>query len=306
MRLIRLTLALTSPLGTPLVGPTLFGQLCWLKREAEGETALCDWLADPTRVWRISDGFPTGYLPRPLVTARRVAPEKVMAAKAIKKLAFVTRNCWLSNRLEWDERRLDPTRELKGDTKRLRRIAHNVINRRGGSTLEEGGLFFVGEDWRFSGGRDQPDDARVDLYVEAPEAPDAVSALFSLLGDVGYGRDASTGRGRWTVEAAEDDAKLAGGGGSRRMSLSRGALTPETMADALWRPVAHFGRAGPLVTATGASPFKRPVLLTRPGATFRPRTDQPFGRILHNLHPERPEIVLNGLHVTIPFSEARG
>ena len=58
------------------------------------------------------------------------------------------------------------------------------------------------------------------------------------------------------------------------------------------------------MTATGASPFKRPVLLTRPGMTFRPRGDGPFGRWLARVHPSRPEIGINGFHVTIPFTEA--
>lgn len=301
MRLVRLTLRLTAPLGTPIVGPTLFGQLCWLKREAEGEAALVRWLADREGLWRISDGFPFDTLPKPLVKPRPLPAEKVIAAKAIKKRPLVTRSRWLADRSRWDENALDPEVDLGLDGARPHRIAHNVIDRRRGGTLEEGGLFFAEEDWRFSMGRDG---AEIDVYVEAPEEVSTVEAAFSELGAIGYGRDASTGRGRWELVSATNDRELADHPGGRRMTLSRGVLSPETMADALWRVVPHFGRAGAQVTASGASPFKRPVLLIRPGSTFRPRTAGPFGRWIEGIHPDRPEIALNGFHLAIPFDEA--
>ena len=64
----RATLALHTPLGTPLAGDTLFGQLCWALREAAGEAELRRRLQGYTEgsPWLVvSDGFPAGYLPRP-------------------------------------------------------------------------------------------------------------------------------------------------------------------------------------------------------------------------------------------------
>ena len=76
------------------------------------------------------------------------------------------------------------------------------------------------------------------------------------------------------------------------------------MRDALWRVEPHFGRVGPELALAGVSPFKRPVLLTRPGCTYRPDDSGVAGRWVKDIHPERPEIGLNGLHLAIPFSEA--
>lgn len=300
MRLFRLRVRLTAPLGTPLVGPTLFGQLCWLRREAEGDAALSRWLAQPETFWRLSDGFPADCLPKPLTRPRLLEKEALDDVKARKKRPYVRRDRWLKHRHAWDEARLELD-DLVADTAHTRRIAHNVVDRHGRGTLEQGGLFFLDEDWRFS----NPETSGIDLYVQSPEPPETVRALLAELGRQGYGRDASTGRGRFEVETIEPDDRLLAGppGASRRMSLSRGCLTPLTMRDAYWRIAPHFGRAGPQVALAGTSTFKHPALLTLPGATFAAGEGE-AGRWLTGLHPTRPEIGLNGLHLAIPFAEA--
>lgn len=299
MPLWRLTLRLSAPLGTPLAGPTLFGQLCVLRAEAEGSDAVTGWLADPARVWRVSDGFPAGFLPRPLARPRPVARADFDRIKKVKKRTLVARAAFLRLRGAWDEKWL-----AEGDTAAepalTRRIAHNHVHRGGQGTLETGGLFFLDEDWRFA----DPATRDVDVYVETAEPLETVRGLVDDLGRRGFGRDAGTGRGRWQLIGAGEDAELAAGSGGRVVSLSRGALTPATMREALWRLAPHVGRLGPEHALSGVSPFKRPVLLTRPGATFRPAGDGRFGQLLRGVHPTRPEVVLNALHLAIPFAEA--
>jgi CRISPR-associated protein Csm4 len=294
----RITLRLTAPLGTPLAGPTLFGQICWLIREAEGEAALVAWLDDPARRWRLSDGFPAGFLPRPLTRPRPVRPEDFDRLKALKKRTLVSRAAWDRLRDGWADAALAEA-ETAADPARPRRLAHNHADRGGQGTQETGGLFFLDEDWRFAeaGARD------IDLYVETAEPVERVRELVVALGQRGFGRDAGTGRGRWQVREAAPDLALADHPGPRLMSLSRGALDPATMHDALWRLEPHFGRLGPELALAGVSPFKHPVLLTRPGATFRPAGPGPFGRLLQ-VHPVRCEVVLNAAHIAIPFAEA--
>jgi CRISPR-associated protein Csm4 len=295
----RLTLRLSAPLGTPLAGPTLFGQICVLRAEAEGAAAVTDWLSDPARVWRLSDGFPAGFLPRPLVQPRPVARDAFDRIKAVKKRSLVARAAFLRLRDAWEEALL-AEEETAAEPALPRRIAHNHVHRQGQGTLEAGGLFFLDEDWRFA----EPATRDVDLYVETVEPLARVRGLVAALGQRGFGRDAGTGRGRWAVIGAVEDRELAAGAGGRRVSLSRGALTPATMREAFWKLAPHFGRLGPENALAGVSPFKRPVLLTRPGATFRPDGDGPFGQILRGVHPARSEVVLNALHLAIPFAEA--
>lgn len=300
MALLRATLRLIAPLGSELIGPTLFGRLCWLVAEGEGATALERFL-NPAAMWRLSDAFPHGYLPRPLVAPRPFGDRDPTELKAIKKRVFVRRGRWLQRRMAWDETTLDAESDLAMAPAIPVRSAHNVVDRRGRGTLETGGLFFLNEDWRFC--RDET--ARLDLYIETEDGLGLVERRLADLGAEGFGRDASTGRGRWTVETVEPEIELsAASPGDRRMSLSRGALDPPTMRDALWKLTPHFGKSGPQVTSAGASPFKRPLLLTLPGLTFRPEGDGPWGRWITGVHPTRPEIGLNAFHVTLPFAEA--
>ena len=299
MKLYRAKLQLRSALGTPLVGPTIFGQLCWIVRESEGEAALSDWLKNPSRMWRLSDGLPSGFLPKPLCRPRLLPVEKIAETKKLKKNELVRRDVWLKSRSAWDERKISQG-DLMSLPKAATRIPHNSIDRNTGSTPEMGGLYFTNEDWRFTS-----NDKYIDLYIQAPDEKEKISALLQLLGQTGYGRDASTGKGQFAVvSVAEDDELLNAPDATRHVSLSRGVLTPETMRDAYWRVTPHFGKTGPQVSLTGTSPFKRPVLLTAPGASYHLHGDGPAGRWVTNIHPERPEIGLNGLHISLPFSEA--
>lgn len=302
MALYRLTLRLSAPLGTPPIGPTLFGQICVLRAEAEGSQAVTDWLADPARLWRISDGLPAGFLPRPLVAPRPAGREDAAAMethKARKSKGLVRRETFLKRRDAWAEAALADD-DLAADQARPHRITRNHVNRLGQGTIEEGGLFRLTEDWRFA----DPDRRDIDLYVETAEPLDHVCALVGMLGAQGYGRGASLGRGLWQVVAAAEDAELGNHPGPRRLSLSRGVIDPGTMGDALWRAEPLAGRLGPQLSLAGVSPFKRPVLLTRPGATFTPAGPGPWGRLLSGVHPARPEVVVNALHLAIPFAEA--
>lgn len=300
MTLYRVTLRLQGPLGSPPVGPMLFGQLCWIVAEHDGPDAMPDWL-DPDRMWRLSDALPQGYLPKPLARPRILDRAQMQDAKQRKKAALVSREAWLAHRAAWDENRV-PVDAIKSWPEASLKRAHNTIDRQRGTVAAEGGLHFAHEDWRFTNA------PLLDLYVETGDAPDRIERLLGLLGEAGFGRDASTGRGRFMVEGVARDDALADLPGAtrpasiRHVSLSRGVLTPATMQDARWRVAPHFGRTGPQISLTGHSPFKRPVLLMRPGASFQ--REGVAGRWLTGLHPDRPEIGLNGFHLSIPFAEA--
>lgn len=327
LKLFRLQLTLRAPLGTPMNSGTLFGQLCWIKREAEGEAALVAWLVERETVWAISDGFPRGLLPRPLLAPSPRQKEsgnagaKELAAadedKQQKKLGFVTREGFLKTRARLSASRL--AGELRGIKDRSFRISHNTIDRNTGSTPETGGLFFLEEDWSFApparvdakplGANMMEAGAERDIYISAPEgSQSAINMLFKGLGEAGFGRDASLGRGQWHKVSVKEDNELAAVPPAtkgvpltlRHMSLSHG--TADGFVDMRCKLMAHYGKTGPGVS-DGASPFKRPLLLARPGATFGKANGARAGEIIAGVHHTRPEIIHNGLHVCVPFYE---
>lgn len=304
---------LTSPLATPMHSGTLFGQLCWSWRYLHGEESLARWLRDLREdPLLISDALPRGYLPRPLVrpaAREQVLPERELAAfKRLKKRVWLSRESFLKHRGGLDESRLlvalreDEQREaqLAAREELLEaRMAHNTIDRRTGTTPKSGGLYFTDEWW--------PPGARLEreIFVESGLEAARVRELFELTGKWGFGKDASTGRGRFDVESVEPAPReLFEFPGNRRLSLSHGTLTPN-MGDCRYRLHVHYGKSGSLYSI-GAKPFKYPMTLLTPGATFQPADDGPFGALLENVHPAYPQVVHSGWHLVVPFAEPEG
>jgi CRISPR-associated protein Csm4 len=296
--LFRLRLKLQGPVVTPFASGTLFGMVCLALAEHEGEAALRDWLGVPERLWAFSDVLPAGLLPRPLVApVRALEGQDTAILKAARRHRFITREGFLEVRNTLTARALEP--HLRSVHVKTVRLAHNTIDRASGSTPDRGGLFFVDEDWSWGLGPDR------DMYVEADDSERAqIEALLCSVGDRGFGRKAGLGRGRFSVVSVDLDRELEEGPLDRLMSLSRGAVTPG-MGDVRARLAPHFGKAGPeIAVGQGASPFKRPLLLTEPGATFVPGSSGRHGAWLTGVHPTRPEIGHNAFHVTVGFREA--
>jgi CRISPR-associated protein Csm4 len=314
MTLFRARIRLEGPIASPLASGMIFGQLCWGLRELEGEATLIAWLSHPESLWAISDAFPAGCLPRPLLAPRLAAPATDAAGysrgKALRKHALITRSGFLRHRSALRDERLGAD-ILRSPPDNTHRLARNSIDRHTGRALDTGGLYFRDEVWPRETGLDSPaaDGAGPDrdLYIEAPDDQAMrMSRLLEHLGQSGFGKSASLGRGRFTLLDLAPDPELAdmAGGGNRFVSLSRGVQTAN-MTD-VWRRIEpHFGKAGSGATlGEGASPFKRPILLTRPGATFARAGDGRFGAWLTGVHPTRPEIGHNAFHLAIPFREA--
>ncbi len=76
MKLYRFTLTSQSAMGTPLVGDTLFGQLCWAVRNRFGEarlTALLEGYTEQRPFMVVSDAFPQNFLQMKSASIRCIA-----------------------------------------------------------------------------------------------------------------------------------------------------------------------------------------------------------------------------------------
>jgi CRISPR-associated protein Csm4 len=307
MRLFRARLRLDGPFASPLASGMIFGQLCWALHEREGGAAVTRWLAEPERIWGVSDAFPADHLPRPLMAPRSDAGAQASEdRKALRARSLVTRAGFLRARKGLRIQDLDAS-VLRAPADERHRVARNSVDRHTGRALDEGGLFFRSEFWPSETAKDGVASGHGrDLYIKAPkEDEQRVRDLLAHLGRSGFGKASSLGRGRFALlEVSHDDELGRLNGAGRRLSLSRGIIGPN-MRDALWRVEPHFGKTGPqLALGAGASPFKRPLLLTRAGATFSPAGEGRFGAWLRDVHPTRPEIGHNAFHVAIPFVEA--
>jgi CRISPR-associated protein Csm4 len=320
----RVRLSLLGPIATPLHSGTLFGHLCWAKRYRDGEATLRRWLEDlPQRPLLISDAFPADHLPRPLLPPTPY-PEATVAEswealrqrlerdQRLRETAWIRVANFLELRTELSEARLlqrlaaqEEAAETSAATSGCRgtspaRIArvrqgHRSLNRLCGDSMDT--VYFTDEDWHCGRAREW------DVYVAGDIGADELRELFEQVGEFGFGRDASLGRGQFSVELETADAGLFGYPGQRFLSLSHGVISPN-MVDPLYRLHTHYGKLAGSAVSEAFRPFKYPLLLTRAGATFSATDSGPFGALLAGVHPQQPEIRHNAWHLCLPFSAA--
>lgn len=263
-RLFRLRLQPLSDFGTPLVGDTLFGHLCWALRWRHGSESLSSWLQDygsgsPFAV--VSDAFPAGWLPRPSVSLARLGLAFDPALRKADK-----RRVWLpftevAKPLgEWVQLAGSP----EGGLGRAATVTQNTIHRVTGATGT--GMFAPRQVERTAFATGQELDVYVVVNVASIE-PAQVFQAFDDIGQTGYGRDASTGLGKFRVLEQEGYSWPSPSGVAHGITLA--PCAPEVAAlmadDCHYLPVTRFGRHGSSLSLFG-QPFKKPLLMMRTGA----------------------------------------
>jgi CRISPR-associated protein Csm4 len=266
MNTLKFTLRPRSAFATTLAGDTLFGQLCWVVRERFGETHLRQLLHGYTEgrpFLVVSDGFPGGFLPRP--TAPDFALGIAARDPAQRKQARTHR--WLPAAGADEPIAAWMDKLTTSEAVRPLVLTQNTINRYTGTTGE--GLFAPRQvDRSFFDSK-----ARLDVYavIEQRLSADTLHQLLRDVGSHGYGRDATTGLGKFEVEQPVD------AGRPQRASQHWLTLAPchpnpeELVADGCYyTPLTRFGRHGNIAAVT-AQPFKRPLLMIATGALLSSR-----------------------------------
>lgn len=302
----RVTLELEGPYATPFVSGTLFGELCWALRRRKGERALTDWL-DPIRrggeILLLSDVLPKGLLPKPLLPPPPFDPRRAARFKQLKKKPFVSRDAFLRLRGKLGAAAIEDAL-ADGPADAEHRLPHNVIDRQRGTVRDEAGLYFQDEHWP------TPADRTRDLYLATTLAIDPLLELLEAVGAWGHGRDSTYGRGRFRILSHEPEPQLFAHAGNRFLSLSHGCWTPE-LREPRYKLATHFGKLAIEAGMACGRPWKRPILLMRPGATFAAAGPGPFGAWLEGIvHSEVPKCLgytpgHHAFHLAVPYTEAR-
>jgi len=275
---LRYTIELHTAFGTPLSGDTLFGQLCWAAREQLGNTALTRLLDGYTagRPWLIvSDGFPSGFLPKPTVPASLTSANKngdALARKAQKTKRWIALTDFtkplpdllagaVSDKIVFG----DQGKPVEASQ------AHNMLSRLTGSTGEGEFAPYTQTQIFFSRGQ------RMDVYCVLDETRLPKETLFTLLqavGSQGFGRDASIGLGKFSVESVDANTLVQLARPDAYLTLAPCAPQGQGFngEKSFWRVLTRFGRHGNL-HGISETPFKNPVLLAATGAVFVPQTE---------------------------------
>lgn len=264
---LRITLALRSPLGTPLAGDTLFGQVCHAAREAHGDaelTRLLDGYGTGQPWLVVGDGFPAGLLPRPTVPAIST-PDERKAAKGKRWIPLAASTLPLRELLATAVNE----QTAYGIAPSHTRAHHNTLNRLTGTTGTGEFAPYTAAQIHHATGQ------QIDLWCVLDEtrcSADRLRELLSNIGATGFGRDASIGLGKFEVlniDTAVSPAPILA-----NAYWTLGPCVPQGQCfdgeRSFWRMLTRFGRHGGAL-ALSANPFKNPVLLAAAGAVLVPQ-----------------------------------
>jgi CRISPR-associated protein Csm4 len=284
MDTLKLAIRPLTAFGSPIKGDTLFGHFCWAIANRLGEARLAELLqgyTDGAPFLIASDAFPSGYIPRPALPLEFYTRLQEEDRKRVKKRQWLAVDkldtpvvSWLGHCLtEQEVARLfsdDAT-----DIHRQRAQPHNSIHR--GLNTTHGGEFapYSTSQYWFAPG------LLLDIWlVFDAQRMDAVqlAELASGIGQSGFGRDASTGLGKFEVSSAET-RPLPQQQGSRS-ALTLAPCAPQGLdleaAQCFYEPFTRFGRHGDRAVLSG-KPFKNPVLMADSGAIITGDSNQKQG-----------------------------
>jgi CRISPR-associated protein Csm4 len=279
MRALIATLRPLSPFATPLRGDTLFGQICWALKHRHGrarlEACLEGYLQDdPFLV--VSDPLPSGYLPRPSVPAYRLGFDSadVKARKRQKARQWLPREAATVPLRQWHQHlRATPLDgvEDKSLWRNHSNRMHNSLDRRSLCTANGEGFGPFQRELLWY----QPA-LTLDTYLLVNEnflTGDELARLLQDIGSTGYGKEASTGLGRFDVEKTVEWPLVEAPAASHWLTLA--PCAPQGLAwhteHSYYKTYVRFGRHGD--SAVHGNPFKNPVLLADTAALLAPVGD---------------------------------
>ena len=268
MDALKITLTPQTAFGTPLVGDTLFGHLCWNIAEAYGVARLRDLLDGYTAgapFLIASDAFPAHYLPLPTLPSEYWEAGEETDRKKLKKKQWLPLEALKEPVRAW-QKHAKSNNDIAADLITSHSQAHNTINRATHTTGTGAFAPYSSEQNWYSAG------SAWQLYLlhdPARISHDELVRILANLGHSGYGRDASTGLGKYQITKTENSGELFTRTGNAAMTLAPCCPQGQSFdrAHSYYQTLTRFGRHGN-VQATAGNPFKKPVLMAQSGAVF--------------------------------------
>ena len=307
MKVYKLTLRPQTAFRTPLQADTLWGHLMWALRYTEGEKALLAFLAryragEPPLL--ISDGFPAGTLPAPMLEpARPPEPLDVAELTVQKLLSAGDKDRRFLPVAQWNTlvQALSPTtfRDALDQSRRGRSITcrergedkpqetavvtRTSVDRITGSARK--GRLFTAEETFYAPGR------AFEVWLKLVDEPDLearVNKWWRWVEANGFGRRKSAGQGQFTIDepglvpASLPQAAQPNG----FVTLSSWVPRACDPADVTYKTRVKRGKLAESLALP--SPWKKPLLMLAPGALARLPEGRAlcewYGGLVENMH----------------------
>ncbi|BBG66775.1 CRISPR-associated RAMP protein, Csm4 family [Hydrogenimonas sp.] len=292
METVRAQIEPLSEFGTPLRGDTLFGQICWTIALLDGEERLKSLLDDYDRnpFLIVSDPFPPGLLPKPAMPYFQLG-EDPEERKINRDKRWISMSDLKAGRFN---EALSNHEAGLGDVSTV--TLHNSLDYR---SFKTGGAQFApfGEKRYLLG--------KKEIYLmfdRSKAASEDVHRWLEAVGLYGYGKDASIGKGRYSlVETETVELPMEG---ERFMTLSPASLEGVEAVNVRYRPMTRFGKHGG--KRARGKVFKKPLLLADTGAVLdfdSPRTLPYAGKAIRGHSSAHPDTVHQGYAVTVAIGK---
>ena len=340
MKVYEITIKPVSGFGTPLKGDTIFGHFCWqiaYNEKLLGKTLndlLSNYHTKPFVIF--SSAYPKFYIGSKYHYALKtpdlpvdnifILPEdkkeKIEKRKEYKarrwmiieegqKFSSFKELKFLNDKEMLEKANANVTEEMRKKMRRAgsKRFAaifsqsHNKINRFTNTTGEEGFAPFSVEQEVFY------PETELALFVGIDETMvniEQVKIGLERIGTSGFGKDASTGLGRFELgeDAEVDLSKMGSDSPDACYTLSPCCPEKDTFTEMFFTPFTRFGRHGDIL-AKSSNPFKNPVIMADEGAIFKPKSYKVFskpyiGRAISNISKAEQKTVTQGYSLYIP------
>lgn len=291
MTLFKTNITAKSNFATPLQGDTLFGQICWMIRYKEGEEKLEELLEgyDQKPFLVVSDAFAKGYLPKPSLPSNLLAEDPDKKKENRKKIWLTPEE--LQNG-KYTKARTDKEANCSVTTEA---IIKNGINYKT-FTTGEGFDPYSEEEYSFTS---------KDIYFLLDESRMNISeleAVVGMIGEVGYGKNTTIGKGRFSI-ASFEKIDLKKKASTTFMLLSSFTAHDLEVKNFFYEPHTKFGKhGGDLATR---SPFKKPLLLAKSGSVVvfeEAKEAQYLGKAIRG-HSAHEKTVHQGYAIALPIAE---
>ncbi len=280
MTAITFTLRPRTAFATPLLGDTLFGQICWAIRHGWGEARLIGLLDGYTSgkpFLIVSDAFPSGTLPLPALPSVYWASttNDPKERKALKKITWIPIDALDKPMQDWQ--RFAKDRPPADAHLTQRQQPRNSLNRLTNATGKGDGFspYTVRQHWFAH-------NAVLDLHVWLDETRLARAELADVLtaiGTTGFGKDAGVGLGKFDIDTPMESALITHTAPDAWLTLA--PCAPQELGwnatRSFYRPFTRYGRHGD-EAARREAPFKAPLLLAAAGALLAPLQENDWSR----------------------------
>jgi len=295
-------LATESWMASAWQSDTVWGHLCWGLRYQYGENALLEFIdayEQGTPPLLVSNGFPNGLLPRPVVPDRGPSKQRSLTEqrqefrniKTAKGTKFLTIEEF-SRAIQGEQVIPSPKEGIETTVVTLK----NQINRLTSTTSAEGaGQLYSFQQYRW---------ASVSVYLKVvDEFVDKTRQLFHYLAQSGYGKRKSVGYGQVRLVAFESFPGFPSPADANGfVSLSNCVPAAQDPVSGHWNVIVKYGKLGEEF-ATAGDPFKKPLIMFTAGSCFyNSPCRQYYGRLvrgLSSIHTDK--VVQYGFALPVPM-----